>query len=217
MNSIIYGSERPKISFTQSPEGSISFVIENERRIQLNQGYDDNISWFTMFPSKWKLNDKSIAELLEIFQQFTQEMADLTMTGSERKFFLDYVQECLTSADQLDRSVWEYPGLIPQSWVNWIHYDPENEVRAKRAQKEPFRVDFMLKDTDISPKFVIFEIDGSSHFGNIEIYTEHLRKDRWLRNQGWQVFRISNLEIDQCTDFNYFYYELTGKFISIPF
>ncbi|MCB9420847.1 MAG: DUF559 domain-containing protein [Ardenticatenaceae bacterium] len=216
MKVIIYGKERPKIGFTQSPEGSITFSIENDTKIQFESEVDD-ITWLDMFRAEWKLYDKSESKQVEIFDQFIQEIANLTTTSSERKFFLGYVQECKVSSDEQNISIWNYPALIPQAWVNWIHYDPKDEDRAKRAQKEPFRVDFMLKDSDLCPDFVIFEIDGSSHFGSMEGYTEHLRKDRWLRKQGWKVIRVSNLEVDQYISFNLFFAELTGKYVSLPF
>jgi len=58
---------------------------------------------------------------------------------------------------------------------------------------------------------IVIEVDGSSHFSEIldidpqsdrikfepslEKYTEHLKKDRWLRKQGWEVWRFSDLEL----------------------
>lgn len=61
-------------------------------------------------------------------------------------------------------------------------------------------------------RWIIIEMDGSSHFseflditesgqlrleGSMEKYTQHLRKDRWLRQQGYEVWRFSDLEIDE--------------------
>jgi len=65
---------------------------------------------------------------------------------------------------------------------------------------------------------LVFEIDGESHFselvdvdqssGRIKLdasmatYTEHLKKDRWLRSHGWEVWRFSDLEAcDEQYDF----------------
>ncbi|MBD2616395.1 hypothetical protein H6G94_35100 [Nostoc punctiforme FACHB-252] len=46
------------------------------------------------------------------------------------------------------------------------------------------------------------EIDGASHYAeygnysyNEHKYAEHLQKDRWLRKEGFPVFRIGNSEI----------------------
>ena len=58
---------------------------------------------------------------------------------------------------------------------------------------------------------IIIAIDGASHFseifdidqktgrlkleGSMEKYTEHLKKDRWLRREGYEVWRFSDLEV----------------------
>jgi hypothetical protein len=215
MNILIYGPDKPKISFTQSPDGLVSFRIENERTVQFESGQED-ITWQDIYPFGLPPRRQN-AELILLFEQFSKMLATLTGTDAERKFFLDYARECITASEGMGVNVWEHPALIPQAWVNWIHYDPKDPQRAERAQKEPFRVDFMLKDGDISPHFVIFEIDGQSHFEDIIAYTRHLQRDRWLRKQGWPVFRISNYEVEHYENFNDFYYEITGKFLSIPF
>ncbi len=55
-----------------------------------------------------------------------------------------------------------------------------------------------MKDNRLHQNLIIIEIDGASHYSNgidkpsMEVYTEHLRKDRWLRNQGWAIYRVSN-------------------------
>lgn len=216
MNVIIYGSQQPKISFKQSPDGSISFHIENQHIIQFDEGTKE-VNWRNMYENKWIFYDKSPEELNKKFTQYEQEIVELTTTKSERKFFLGYTEQCRIASKEQNKLIWDFPALIPQVWVNWIHYDPKDPKRAARAQKEPFRVDFMLKDNDISPNFIIFEIDGSSHFGGMQAYTEHLRKDRWLRNQGWEVIRISNLEVEEYGIFNDFFAELTGKYMGMPF
>jgi len=56
----------------------------------------------------------------------------------------------------------------------------------------------------------VIEIDGNSHFlevfdidksgrmkleGSMEKYTEHLKKDRWLCREGYEVWRFSDLEV----------------------
>ncbi len=103
-------------------------------------------------------------------------------------------------------ALWQ-PALIPQTRVNWLHYSPHDPKRAQRAKLEPFWVDFTLY---WEHRKIIIEIDGSSHFSEIfDIdgtgriryepsmgkYTEHLRKDRWLRSKGWEVWRFSEDEM----------------------
>lgn len=216
MGVIVYGLEPPKISFRQTSSGASIFEIENERMIKFTDG-QKTITWRDAWRDHHFLEYASPNEVRDYFTEFTNDLAQVTSTDAERKFFESYVQECKDFSKYNSKQAWTYPALIPQVWVNWIHYDPKDTSRAERARKEPFRVDFMLKDENFSDGAVIFEIDGSTHFSNMEIYTRHLQKDRWLRKQGWRVFRMSNQEVEEYTKFTDFYYEITGEFIDIPF
>lgn len=179
MNVIVYGPDKPKIGFQQAPDGSITFKIENDLIIEF-EPKQEIITWKDLFPRPYLLHSKNKDEQEEIFKNFINDkVIGLVGSSSERKFFMDYVKSCI--ADVYYGGIWDKPALIPQVWVNWIHYDPKDADRAERAQKEPFRVDFMLKDNDINSNLIIFEVDGSSHFANEEAYTKHLQKDRWLR------------------------------------
>src|SRR5207247_9296627 len=143
---------------------------------------------------------KDPEELMRVFSRFTSELQGLIESTSEKQFFSNYVNNCLLHTDP-----WGTPALIPQVWVNWIHYDSRDRNRAKRTQREPFRVDFVIKDQEISEDLAVIEIDGQSHFceyridpvGNptpyasMDSFVQHIQKDRWLRKQGWQVFRIT--------------------------
>ena len=141
------------------------------------------------------------------YKEMLNELRELLATDAERKFFDLYVEMCSEEYEDLR----DAPALIPQVWVNWIHYDPKSRERAERVQSEAFRVDFVLR-TNETGGFVVIEIDGSSHFGgrsfisdngkltfeaSMEAYTKHLRKDRWLRKQGWRVIRLSNAEVEE--------------------
>jgi len=243
MDTLIYGSDRPKVDFTQSPEGGTSYNVQNDHVVHLG-GDSDQVSWFDLiiragreaitdedhalnpFASIYSHTNAEVEPLndpdsIEEFEGLVNHFAD-TMMGSdhERRFFKMYVSYCvyqsshpLSSAEEGQpnmKSPWETTALIPQVWVNWIHHDPKNRERAERMQKEPFRVDFMLIDEDLHESPIIVEVDGKSHFTWYEVdevgekiphpslkrYTSHLRKDRWLRNQGWHVVRISNQEVE---------------------
>lgn len=157
-----------------------------------------------------------------------QDLRPLLATDAERHFFDLYVEVCRQTYGWGD-DVWDAPALIPQVWVNWIHFDSRSKERAQRAQEEPFRVDFALR-TKHTGEFVIIEIDGSSHFGgrsfvghdggmmfeaSMEAYTKHLRKDRWLRKQGWRVVRLSNMEIDDVENTTQFR-SLLAEILGLP-
>jgi very-short-patch-repair endonuclease len=79
--------------------------------------------------------------------------------------------------------------------------------------KEPFCVDFAIKhDAFGTSDLQIIEIDGISHYAKARVdklghisyhlseeqYTEHIQRDRILRQAGFNVFRLSNLEIKAC-------------------
>jgi len=248
----IYGSEPPKINFSQSPNGSFSFVIENKNKVRY---FKENVrgkslSWCDIHPmvqeipgfikdydsfeellNNPKCPEKSIAfkALNYEFNRITSHFAQFTESEAERNFFDYYIKDITEFEDPVWK--WHKPVLIPQVWVNWLHYDSKDKNRKDRAQKEPFRVDFVMKDKEVGEEFIIIEIDGESHFGkyltkdnggfilqpSMEEYTKHVRKDRWLRNQGWKVFRITALEIEKEADnFYYWFREVLGK-PDVPF
>ncbi|MBD2364804.1 hypothetical protein H6G36_27160 [Anabaena minutissima FACHB-250] len=119
---------------------------------------------------------------------------------AEKHFFELYCEVCHFLCDHIGQQVADLPALIPSVHINW-ECIPGN-------REKPCTVDFVFK----SPKFgtnnlVIVEIDGASHYAeyvrkdnyyscNEDKYVEHLKKDRWLRKQGFQVFRIGNSEIE---------------------
>lgn len=235
---IIYGEEAPKISFTQSPKGDLSFTIENERLIAIDDDIE-TLTWkdFYVNASKTKMqrlinqqNWKSQNEKLGVqkhFAEFVKGLLELCGSSHEKKLLSGYADICVEFEDD----PWCRPALIPQVWVNWIHYDSKDKGRAERAQREPFRVDFVMKDADIGENLVIVEIDGTSHFGeykispsgkpvpyqSMDLFTQHTQRDRWLRKKGWQVFRITTQEIEECESIDSLLSDVFGKWFSIPF
>ena len=170
---------------------------------------------------------KMESQTLDLFEDLYYHLEGMVGSPYEAKLLRLYVEERFSMAGPLEELlnldherddseyrmnvVWNSPALIPQVWVNWIHHDPEDKERAQTRQQEPFRVDFLLVDDRLSEQPTIIEVDGMTHFGywgtneagepsfepSLEDYTEHLRKDRWLRNQGWNVVRISNQEVEE--------------------
>ena len=123
------------------------------------------------------------------------------------------------------------PALIPHVYVNW------NFSKEKRAKiKKPFIVDFIFKSSAFGTNdIVVVEIDGLSHYTiynnkkkkyepSEDVYAEHLKKDRWLRKQGFKVFRIGNSELkaitslpekDKLDNFYDFFTEVFGEIVFI--
>ncbi len=225
MNFLIYGNDRPKIGFVQKPDGGISFKIENDLKLRFKPD-QYTISWKDAYPYSYRFGNMFGSPTedkhdRDVFDSFTGELAELAGSEVERAFFDEYASACWSNYDE----PWSAPALIPQVWVNWIHYDPQDKKRAERAQREPFRVDFVMKDGRVARHPIIIEIDGASHFGHYSVdqvgktvlnasmnsYTEHLRKDRWLRKNGWQVYRVSSQEVEEAKSISKLFQDLFSR------
>lgn len=258
MKRILFGNDRPELSFTQLPTGSLDIEIENDTVLEFPDGLPDTITWADFAAQAGPQSFRNLAtskrgggvaaaaelddELREKrLKEWVGGLSRIVGSPEEEEFLDLYLSACFESvfsefdSDEPDAGSWLAPALIPQVWVNWIHYDSKSEERAERASKEPFRVDFMAKDSEIQEEPIIIEIDGASHFGSyytnsegdlrlessMEAYTEHLKKDRWLRDKGWSVYRISSLEVqelDGVVEFNSFYKNLLNKSLGVfPF
>lgn len=245
MNTIIFGSESPKIDYNVDPKEGADFAIKNEKHLSfsrpisflswedLGEGVGSVKTDHPLFPAfMGRHRDTSMGDIeidgLDYFINLFQYFKEISGSESdhEAKFLALYINECFRKSvptgklkdpdydvsedDYRIDVLWESRALIPQVWVNIPYPDSRSSKRAERAENEAFRVDFMLIDDRISESPTIIEIDGKTHFGywgeneageprfrpSLEEYTRHLKKDRWLRNQGWNVVRISNQEVD---------------------
>ena len=205
MDFLIFGnSKTPDISFSVEPQMGGQFRIWSSTNYVVYGGDEeqvDSIDW-TFFcvntePEVGPLTYSIHKEWSKFHSLLQDTLLPITATKGERVFLDAY----------LNVSNAYYPALIPQTWVNWLHYSAHDAERAKRAKHEPFRVDFAMYS---DRRKIVIEIDGSSHFSEIfdvdgtgriryeasmEKYTEHLRKDRWLRSKGWEVWRFSEAEV----------------------
>ncbi|MCS3708097.1 very-short-patch-repair endonuclease [Salinibacter ruber] len=158
---------------------------------------------------------------LELFRALIKHLSKLLQSEPERKFLRLYSKHCVEQAEYstFEESsglnpvdLWNQTALIPQAWVNWID---NGSTRSERSDFEPFRIDFLLSPDDtVSPNLSVVEIDGVGHFARSELdtagekqytpamdkYTEHVRKDRWLRKQGYDVVRFSTQEVRELAD-----------------
>ncbi len=216
MKIIIYGSQKfPDISFENNPKTGLKISTKNAG--YFNYEGLNGISWEDFFcrhgnyftrkiPASSRFN-KGVVQILK------EELLKHTETKAERFFFEGYYDICefaLWSGKRNQaRKILAMPALIPQVWVNWLHYDAADKERADQIKNLPLRVDFLMYWEN---RWIIIEFDGVSHFsdivdiapsgnirleGSMEKYTQHLRKDRWLRQQGYEVWRFSDLEIDE--------------------
>lgn len=233
---LIFGKHKsPDISFKQDPEKGL--IISCKNNYVINYEGLKKISWHNIvYRSNPPLVQKKFVFYSEEdskkyrkeqFPNLINSLLPLMQTKAETMFLEKYAKY-VKDADH--NEVLESVALIPQLWVNWIHYSAPDEERARKIRMEPFRVDFGIYSEG---RKIVIEIDGTSHFSemaaidnkgviqleaSLEKYTEHLRKDRWLRKQGWEVFRFTDKEVNE-EDFEYFleemsFYDLPGY---IPF
>lgn len=205
---------------------------------------EKDICWFHLLDAE-KVNLLSKQELYEsafledprsydyepcaFFYQYIDRLWDKLLSycssRSEKNFLEMYFQLCWQAEGT--GATGDMPALFPQAFVNW------NCDRLERQKgTEPYIVDFVCKHKDFgNHNLTIIEIDGPSHFADYENrkytvseekYAEHLRKDRWLRRNGFNVIRIGNHEIEEIMkleekekfkSFYYFFREVFGPII----
>lgn len=222
--------------------GSIDFSVSGVNKLQIQEGKD--INWMNLIDSQLP-NLASQEEIIDLgyrhsmgdeFAFYNNYISSLWKkletycnqeSTAERDFFNLYCDLCCRDVD----GGAFLPALIPHVYVNWNF---SKEERAKR--KEPFIVDFIFKSSAFGTNdIVVVEIDGQSHYARYDterqkyelsedVYAEHLKKDRWLRKQGFKVFRIGNSELktitsspekDKLDNFHNFFTEVFGKIVFI--
>lgn len=223
---LIFGNTSyPDISFSVDAHQGYDFSCTNNSVLRLGDAdeFEKHLGGFVGWTELLFLSSPSICDYgplydsdveagwQKVWPQMKECLGRLCQSKGERSFLEAYFTFCET--DNLSRKrkghdLGRCPALIPQVWLNWIHYDPRNKERAARTKREPFRVDFVMLDKG---RKLVFEIDGQSHFSELvdvdqssglisweasmAKYTEHLKKDRWLRSHGWEVWRFSDLEV----------------------
>jgi len=221
MQILIFGNHSfPDLSFDMSPSRGFRVMCKNNFVLDY-EGLDKTVTWKDLLvertePSVCGYSEKLIPFPMnhweKAWDRLKKKLLQVTQSKGEKTLLELYFEASERSlVSNTKRSALEFcnwPALIPQAWVNWIHYEPRDKERALRQKKEPFRVDFaMFRES----RRIVIEVDGSSHFSEIldidpqsdrikfepslEKYTEHLKKDRWLRKQGWEVWRFSDLEL----------------------
>ena len=221
--------------------GSIDFSVSGVNKLQIQEGKD--INWMNFLDSQLH-NLASQEEIIDLgyrsggdeFAFYNNYISTLwkkletycnQKSTAERDFFNLYCDLCCRDPHGGALS----PALIPHVYVNW---DFSKEERANR--KKPFIVDFIFKSSAFGTNdIVVVEIDGQSHYARYDtkrqkyelsedVYAEHLKKDRWLRKQGFKVFRIGNSELKTITsspekdkrgNFYGFFREIFGEIVFI--
>ncbi|MBD2204886.1 DUF559 domain-containing protein [Calothrix sp. FACHB-1219] len=242
---ILYGNldkKHPWLEgFKVSADGNLELNISGVNSFQIDKE-EQAITWQDLFYSKLNelceprelvnaalesdhpmhIIDKYIPSLWNRLKKYCHPESQ-----AEQDFFDLYCQLCVHHIGEY----YDLPALIPRVYINWSF-----SKEKRNTNEEPYIVDFVFK----SPVFgtnnlVIVEIDGPSHYAsynsNLRQYTvcestyaNHLAKDRWLRKQGFKVFRIGNDEIKRITSlpekerleqFYFFFIEVFGDIVFI--
>lgn len=183
MDFLIFGFEKPKLNFRQDLERGTVIWCDNEYVLD----YDANkpIKWRDIKYKQSEMREIDRIPLPELSVSFEQEWHDvikelkgLCQTNVER-IFLEKIARAQENRmppppnEELKERTYEVllnrPALIPQVWVNWIHWDPKDKERAKKSHLEPFRVDFLYQGENENGDFkrVIVEIDDIWHIADL--------------------------------------------------
>ena len=227
MNLLIFGnSSYPDISFKLDPMTGLRISCKNNHVLDY-EGAGDTVTWVDLFNRTaptlsipdfgnsisiqgWTRSGADFKR--EEYNMMKEKLWNLVQSSAEKMVLQGYfeISETFVPIDEPRKmaEIARLPALIPQVWLNWIHYDSADKARAKRVQEEPFRVDFVMF---YNKRKIVLEIDGPSHFSEVmnvdeetgvvkyepsmKKYTEHVRKDRWLRTNGWEVWRFTDIEV----------------------
>lgn len=195
-----------------SANGSMDVSLIGVDIFEINEE-NQNIRWYDLFYSKLEtlVSREEVYEAhyrhpnrdLEVYGSFAHRLWDQLVSycnpkaKTEKDFFNLYCDLC--RGDFHEGAF--LPALIPHVYLNWNV--------SKKDEDIPCIADFVFKNSAFGTNnLVVVEIDGSSHYtkynsisgvnvASEEIYANHLKKDRWLRKQGFKVFRIGNAEINK--------------------
>ena len=181
---LYFGVSNPKPDITISNILDADLEVLNKEEILI---YDKEIGeslLYGEFKKWWKENQ-------QIYKWYN---AKKELNVREQKFSDFYKKKI--GEENMDK----YPVLLPQVY---LHYDPKTQAQREKMKKESNikfqRMDFLIL---YEGKRVIIELDGESHYSknnntfNAEKYTNQLVYDRTMKFLGYDVFRISNEEID---------------------
>jgi hypothetical protein len=156
--------------------------------------------------------------LREKWEDYLKSWQTRQLRSPRQKYFIEPRSAIPDMVDSLAA-----PALIPQVWLNYT-YDPKRRPTKMSgdANDMPKRVDFLFIR---NKKMSVVEIDDPSHYAdydagkrkyevNEERYTNNLRVERALRNQGFEIFRLSNFEVMNATESDLI--QLISQVLKIP-
>lgn len=180
---LIFGvsNRKPDIRIKDLLDGKLDIVDSNKFLIY-DQPIGDSLT-YKDFNNWWSMNKDN---------KYSWYNSNAELEEREKKILQYYRKNYC--ADQ-------NPVLIPQVYM---HYDPKNKEDREKYKIDSSlifqRMDFLLL---YKGKRIIIEIDGQSHLKNdkneydFHKYTRQLQYDRTMKFLGYDIFRISNEELDK--------------------
>ena len=240
---ILYGRRADTLrydGFDVRSDGTIDFKISGIDQLIFKDNID--ITWNYFFASE--LTNLATSE--EISQtKLYDEYNDLTTYASygmrlwnklesycdekscaEQDFFKLYCSLCFQDTHQGAF----LPALIPNVYISW-----ESSKDEILTSDKPNTVGFVFKSSKFgTSNLTVIEIDKPYHYSNYgaldeeyavpeKKHIDHLKKDRWLQNKGFKVFRIDGNEIKKIislekeNQIEAFYHFFRGVFGNIIF
>jgi len=157
------------------------------------------------FKCEWKTGTGVIENNVDVYPNFTYpKLASCLKCDIDD----DTLIKCLKAMNQTKHEkdfFWEYgkfsqfrknyaPILIPQAWIQWHSLSKDKLKSTHPLKYDIHRIDFVAFWNN--KRFAI-PVDGSSHYCDEESYSKTLKEDRDLHKKGWEVFRISNWDIEK--------------------
>ena len=198
---ILYGDRAPEVEgYFTSSSGRTEFRLSVDESVEIRE----EIFWVHLLKGENRraagrhLSEGSpyngyMGRLWDRLRNYCHESSEI-----ERAFFDMYCGLCWHSDGPVELT----PALIPNVTLNWY-----TEQTVRQNSGEPFYVDFVMKTPSIGgDSLAVIEIDGPSHYaryseGKYHLsereYAKHLRRDKFLRDSGFAVFRIANIEVEK--------------------
>ena len=211
MDFLLLGRELPAFNLRLEKGKPPYLRYENHALVRLRRGWygtSETLRWIDLI-----LDDVETEAFATAYRIVIQRFAELI--GEDHPTQLSFFKRCvewgqtqpaLTGTDKSDfENVLEEPALLPFVWMNWL---PCSLPDAPSAPTAPFRVDFVLlyegrrlvielnSPTQFTEYVVDPQLRGMRVHPCYERFTMLLRQDRWLRRQGWEVFRFSQQEVE---------------------
>ncbi len=211
MDFLLLGRELPAFELRIDVGRPPSLRCAHKALVRLRKGWYgrlETLRWLDVL-----LEDVEVEALHTAYDMAIQRFADLLGKDHpvQLMFFERYVkwqesQYIVPGTHTKDfEGLLEEPALLPFVWMNWL---PGALSRTPSTLTAPFRVDFAMI---VENRRVVIEFDGLTEFTQYNLdpqlrgmgahlcperFTLHLRQDRWLRRDNWEVFRFSHQEVE---------------------